>query len=155
MLGNYYNPQVSIDRINSQIAELEKLKAQLPQQPIQQAPITQNFQLAPSNKDVIRYANSIDEVKKDLVMGDTPYFAKDMSVLWVKNTQGVIKTYELSELVEKDEKDVKIDFLMAEIEELKKGIRENEQRITDVDEPVKDEKSTSVSTISKSSKKSR
>lgn len=154
MLGNYYNPQTSIDRINNQIAELERLKAQIPQQPIQQAPITQNFQLAPTSKDLIRYANSIDEVKKDIVIGDTPYFSKDMSVLWIKNTQNQIKTFELNELVEKDEKDVKIEFLMAEIEQLKKGVK-HEQCNTDVDESIKDEKSSSVSTISKSSKKSR
>ena len=156
MYNAYYNPQASIDRINNQIAELEKMKTQLPQTPIQQPTnLTQNFQLTPQvNNNQIRYASNIDEVKRDLVIGDTPYFAKDMSVLWVKNTQGTIKTYELNELVEKDEKDVKIEFLMAQINELKKGLN-NEQHNTDVDESIKDEKSTSVSTISKSSKKSK
>ena len=156
MYNAYYNPQASVDRINSQIAELEKLKSQIPQQPIQQPTnLTQNFQLtSPVNNNQIRYANNIEEVKKDLVIGDTPYFSRDMSILWVKNTQGAIKTYELNELIEKDEKDVKIEFLIAQIEELKKGLRD-EQRNTDVNDAVKDEKSTSVSTISKSTKKSK
>lgn len=156
MYNAYYNPQASVDRINSQIAELEKLKSQIPQQPIQQPTnLTQNFQLTPQvNNNQIRYANNIDEVKKDLVIGDTPYFSKDMSILWVKNTQGLIKTYELSELVEKDEKDVKIEFLMAQIEELKKGL-ENEKHNTDVDDAIKNEKPTSIPTISKPAKKSK
>lgn len=156
MYNAYYNPQASVDRINSQIAELEKLKSQIPQQPIQQPTnLTQNFQLSPQvNNNQIRYANNIDEVKKDIVIGDTPYFSKDMSILWVKNTQGNVKTYELNELIEKDEKDVRIDFLMAQIEELKKGLK-NEQHNTSVDDTVKDEKPTSVSTVSKSTKKSK
>ena len=153
MFTNYYNPQLSLDRINSQIAELEKLKAQIPQQPLQ-APITQNFQLTPTNREVMRYANSIEEVEKDIVLNDTPFFSKDMSVLWVKNTQGQVKTYQLEELVKKDEKDLKIEFLLAKIASLEEGSK-NEQCITNVDEPVKDEKSTSTSTISKSTKKSK
>ena len=122
-----YNPQASIDRINNQIAELEKMKATIP--PAPQTPITQNFQLAPS-KDVIKYAGSIDEVKKDIVIGDTPYFSKDLSVVWIKNTSGNIKTYELKEIVEKDEKDIMIDLLQAQINELK-GMIENEHITND------------------------
>ena len=111
----FYNPQISVDRINSQIAELEKLKAQIPN--IQ--PITQNFQLAPQN--AFRYANSIDEVQKEYVTGDTPFFSKDMSVLWTKNNNGEIRTFEINEVIQKDEKDLQIEFLQAQIDELKKG----------------------------------
>lgn len=155
MYNNPYMIQPTVDRINNQIAELEKMKQQM-QQPIQ-APtsLTQNFQLAPTNRELIKYASSIDEVKKDIVIGDTPYFSKDMSVVWIKKTDNTIKTYELTELVEKDEKDVKIEFLMAQIEKLKKGMKQNEQRNTDVDESIEDEKPSSVSTISKSTKKSK
>ena len=152
----YYNPQSSIDRINTQIAELERLKAQIPQQPIPQATnLTQNFQLAPNNREVIRYANSMEEVQKDVVIGDTPYFSKDMSVVWIKNINGDIKTYELSEIIAKDDKDLRIEYLQAQIEELKKGLKN--ESITNVDEPItkssESEKSTNVSTISKSTKK--
>jgi len=111
----FYNPQISVDRINSQIAELEKLKAQIPN--IQ--PITQNFQLAPQN--AFRYANSIDEVQKEYVTGDTPFFSKDMGVLWIKNNNGEIRTFEINEVIQKDEKDLQIEFLQAQIDELKKG----------------------------------
>ena len=130
---NVYNSQATVDRINAQMNELEKMKQQL-QQPVQQPTnLTQNFQLAPTNRDVIRYANSIDEVRRDMVIGDTPYFSKDMSVVWIKNTKGDIKTYELNEIIPKDEKDLQIDLLMSQIEELR-GMIKNEQSNTNVDE---------------------
>ena len=130
-----YNPQMNIDRINNQIAELEKMKAQIPQQiqqPQQPTNLTQNFQLAPNNRDVIRYAGSIDEVQRDTVMGDTPYFSRDLSVVWIKSAKGDIKTYELVEIIPKDEKDMQIDLLMTQIEELK-GMIQNERSTTNDD----------------------
>lgn len=131
---NQYNPQPSLDRINSQINELERMKQQLQQQSLQPIPtnLTQNFQLAPNNRELIKYATSIDEVQRDMVMGDTPYFAKDMSVVWIKNTKGEIKTYELTEIIAKDEKDIQIEYLMNQIEELKGKIN-YESNVTDVD----------------------
>ena len=166
---NPYNQQMNIDRLNEQINNLEKIKAQM-QQPMQQPTnLTQNFQLAPSSRDVIRYASSIDEVQRDMVIGDTPYFSKDMSVVWIKNTKGEIKIYELTEIIPKDEKDIQIEMLQAQIDELKKGMTTNEQHIANVistkdesntkwnDEEIgttiKNEKSTSVSRISTSKKK--
>lgn len=142
-----YNPQASLDRINTQIAELEKMKANLQQPPMAQPTnLTQNFQIAPTNREVIRYANTIDEVQRDMVIGDTPYFSRDMSVLWVKNTKGEIKTYELKEIVPQDEKDVEIAYLKAQIEELKKGINNYARtNVSNVDEPIKSEEPSNVS----------
>lgn len=148
-----YSPQASIDRINNQMAELERLKQQL-QQPQTPTNLTQNFQLAPTNRDVIKYATSIDEVQKDMVVGETPYFSKDMSVVWIKNTKGEIKTYELSEIIPKDNKDMQIEYLQAQIEELKKGMTKYESN-ADVDESIKDKKSSTVSTVSKPKAKSK
>jgi hypothetical protein len=149
-----YTNQVSLDRINAQISELEKMKSQM-QQPVQ-APtsLTQNFQLAPTNKEVIRYASSIDEVKKDLVIGDTPYFSKDMSVVWIKSTNGDIKAYELNEIVQKDEKDLKIDLLQTQIKELKEVIEEyGKSNDNDAYEPVESKEPTDVSNGRTSKKK--
>lgn len=153
-----YNSQANIDKLNEQINNLEKLKAQM-QQPVQQPTnLTQNFQIAPTNREVIRYANSMEEVQRDMVVGDTPYFAKDMSVVWVKNAKGEIKTYELNEIIPKDEKDLKIEYLQAQIEELKKGMKKYE-RNADVVEPVTDtnesEEPSTVPAVSKSNKKSK
>ena len=165
MYGNPYMPQTfnrqeAVDRINQQMNELERMKQQMQQPPQPQQPtnLTQNFQLTPTNNNVIRYATSIDEVNRDMVIGDTPYFSKDMSVVWIKNTKGEIKTYELTEIIPKDNKDIKIEYLEAQIEELKKGLRENESNaiIDDtITEPIKKSKSASVSTISKTTKKSK
>ena len=154
--SNLYNPQASLDRINSQIAELEKMKQQIPQQPqIPQATnLTQNFQLAPTNKDVIKYATSIEDVQRDIVVGDTPYFSNDMSIVWIKNTKGEIKTYELTEIIPKDNKDLQIEYLQAQIEELKKGMIHNEFN-ANVNESSENEKPTVATTISKSTKKSK
>ena len=165
-----YNSQANIDRLNEQINNLEKLKSQMQQQPQPQPTnLTQNFQLAPTSRDVIRYATSLEEVQRDMVIGDTPYFSKDMSVVWIKNVKGDIKTYELNEIIPKDEKDIQIEMLKAEIDELKKGLVNNEQSITNDDteqnetdttnddetirNTIKESKSSSVSRISTSKKK--
>lgn len=150
-----YNAQPSVDRINAQINELEKMKSQM-QQPVQ-APtsLTQNFQLAPTNRDVIKYASSIEEVNKDIVIGDTPYFSKDMSVVWIKNTKGEIRTYELNEIVQKDDKDIEIDMLKAQINELKGMITNAKSDDDNVNEPIESDKSTNVSNGRTSKAKSK
>ena len=151
MYSNIYNPQASIDRINNQVAELERMKQSIPQQPMQQ-PITQNFQLAPSNYEVIKYADSMEQVQKSIVIGDTPYFSKDMSIVWIKNAKGEIKTYELNEIIAKDEKDMQIEMLQAKLNELERKIV-NEPSYEYVDEPVEDEESSDVSSIRRNKKK--
>lgn len=127
---NAYNPQASLDRINNQIAELEKMKTQIPMQ--QPTNLTQNFQIAPTN-NVIKHAESMEEVQKNMVIGDTPFFSNDMSVVWIKSTNGEIKSYELKEIIQKDEKDIQIEYLQAQIEELKKEVNKDESN-TNVNE---------------------
>lgn len=163
---NMYNPQASIDKLNEQINNLEKMKAQM-QQPQQPTNLTQNFQLAPTSRDVIRYATSIDEVQRDMVIGETPYFSKDMSVVWIKNLKGEIRTYELKEIVPLDEKDMQIKYLQSQIEELK-GKIDNVSNVSNVNaeqnatntsaddkrigEPIESTKSANVSKVSRGKK---
>ena len=158
MYGNSYmntiSQQANLDRINAQINELEKMKHQL-QQPIQQPTnLTQNFQLAPTNRDVIKYASSFEEVESEAVIGDTPYFSKDMSVVWIKNVKGEIKTFELNEIIPRDEKDIQIEMLQAKIKELERK-NVNEQIYRYDDESIEDEKSSNVSIPRTSTKKSK
>lgn len=165
----YYNNQANLDRLNNQIAELEKIKMQM-QQPIQQPTnLTQNFQLAPSNRDIIKYASSMEEVQKEMVVGDTPYFSKDMSVVWIKNTKGEIKTFELTEIIPKDEKDIQIELLQNQVNELRKEMKKYDEHFTNASEPknttdtqwydetngepIKEDKPTSVQRISRSKTK--
>jgi len=151
-----YNYQANLDRINNQIAELEKMKNQISSNPLPQPTnLTQNFQLAPTNNSSIRFANSIEDVKKEIVGVSTPFFSNDLSVVWIKNIKGDIKAYEMKEIVEKDEKDIKIDYLTARIEELERKL-EDESNTTinkPVEEPIKDEESSSSSNVRASKKK--
>ena len=153
MYVNPYNQQNNLDRINYQIAELEKMKQQM-QQPISQ-PITQNFQLAPTNHDVIKYANSMEDVEKSVVVGDTPFFSKDMSVVWIKNTKGEIKAYELTEIIPKDNKDLMIESLQAQINEMKGMIRNAKSNDEYVDESIESSQSSDVSISNTSSKRKK
>ena len=156
MYNNVFGQQ-NLDRVNEQIRQLEAIRNQM-QQPVQPTNLTQNFQLAPSNRDVIKYASSMEEVQREMVVGDTPYFSKDMSVVWIKNTKGDIKIYELNEIIPKDEKDLKIEYLQAQIEELKKGMKKNESiaSVSEYDSTTsEDEEPTSISKPSKFNKKSK
>ena len=166
-----FNPnlgqQTLNERIDNQIAQLNQMKEQIKNN-AQQPAINQTFQLAPTNNHTMRYANTIDDVNKETVYFDTPFFSKDMSVLWIKNVKGDIKTYELNEIIPKDAKDMQIEFLQAQINELK-GKIENDANVSNVnaeqdttntatnDEPVrtttKKNKSTSVQKVSGSEEK--
>lgn len=150
------NQQSINERIDNQIAQLQQMKEQMKNN--QPTAINQTFQLAPTHQGGMRYANTIDDVNKEIVYADTPFFSKDMSVLWLKNNKNEIKTYELNEIIPRDEKDIKIDFLMAQIEELKKGINKYESD-DDVDESITDtaksKEPSNVSNVSKSTKKSK
>jgi hypothetical protein len=136
---------------------------------VQPPNINQTFQISPNQNTGIKYANSIDEVQSDMTAGESPFFSKDMSVVWIKNSKGEIRTFELNEIVPKDEKDLQIEFLQAQIDELKKGMIVNEQHITNGistkdttstssdDESngttIEESKSTSVQRVSTSKKK--
>lgn len=145
------------DQIDGQINQLVNMKNQLKNnQNNQQQPtaINQTFQLSP-NSNGIKYANSIDDVNKETVFFDTPFFSKDLSVLWIKNAGGDIKAYELNEIIQKDEKDVQIELLQAQVNELK-GMIENERNNTNVDEPEIAEDTTTIDKpIRKSTKTSK
>lgn len=147
---NAYNPQYTKDKIDNEIAKLQQMKDQLNQQP-QTPSINQTFQLAPTGYG-LRYAKSIDDVNKEMVYAETPFFSNDLSVLWLKNPKGNIKTFELNEIVPKDEKDLIIENLQNQLNEIREEIRNAKPINTNVDEPSENEQSTNVSN-NKSSKK--
>lgn len=160
-----YNQQSLNDRIDNQIAQLQQMKEQFKNN--QQPAINQTFQLAPTNNHTMRFVNTIEDVNKEMVYVDTPFFSKDMSVLWVKNSKGDVKSYELNEIVAKDERDLLIDALMLQIDDLKGRIN-NDANVTNVDakqpstnttrddetdgDATQSTKSTSISKISRSKK---
>lgn len=139
------------DQIDNQINQLVGMRNQIKNNVMQQSnqqhqqppAINQTFQLAPNGAGGIRYVNSIDDVNKETVFFDTPFFSKDLTVLWIKTASGDIKAYELSEIVQKDEKDLQIEFLTARLNQLE-GMMKNEQPNSNVNET---KISTSTSTI--------
>lgn len=161
---NGLNQQNMYEQIDGQINQLQQMKEQLKNNN-QQPAINQTFQLAPNGHGGIRYVNSIDDVSKETVFIDTPFFSKDLSVVWIKNSKGDIKAYELNEIVQKDEKDLQIDLLVAKISELEGMIKNEQSNTNDIKSEdanntstnddttrrtVKESKSTSISRVSKS-----
>lgn len=154
--GQYYmqNLQDMRDRIDNQMKQYQQNQMQM-QQPQMPTNLTQNFQLAPqptNNEIQAKYVNNIDDVKNTFVMTTGLFVNKDMNTLWFKNVNGDIRTFNLQEIIEQDEKDIEIQRLRNEIENMK-GMIMNEPRITNVDEQIADEKSTKLQSNKRSNAK--
>lgn len=127
---NPYNNQIYMQDLQNMRDKIDRQMQMANQNSQNPTPITQNFQLAPnSSNNGIKYANSIEDVKKELVFADTLFVNKEYTQLWLKNASGEVKTYNLEELIELDPKDRKIAELEAKIDMLVKE-RENEQYVS-------------------------
>lgn len=118
---NYYmqDLQNMKDRIDRTMQQYAQTQTQM-QQPMQ--PITQNFQIAPSqtqNELEARFVNNVDEVKNIFVMRTGIFTTKDFSTIFVKDINGNIRTFNTEEVLDVDERDLEIRNLRKEIEELK------------------------------------
>lgn len=136
------------DRIDKQLQQMQSYN-----QPQQIPNINQTFQLAPSqNNNGVKYAESIDDVKKELVFCDTLFVNKEYKKMWLKNARGETKEYELIQIVEQDPSALKIEELTAnndalkkEINELKKVIENAKSNNEPINDTVKKSKSSSIS----------
>ena len=133
--NNQFNPFANQNNIQQmeQIRDQWDQKIQLAQQQqqnqmqqpqVQQQPsVTQNFQLAPttSNNSELegRYAENIDEVKNTFVMKTGIFATKDYSTVWVKDVSGNIKIFKTEEIIPRDEKDMQIQALQDELNNMK------------------------------------
>lgn len=133
MFNPYFNQQYQQDLINMrERIDRQLQQSQNPPQMQQPVPITQNFQLAPNqNQNGIKYVNSIDDVKKELVFVDTLFVDKEYTQLWLKNALGEVKTYKLEPIIELDEKDRKIAELTAKIDMLESEMKNSESSTND------------------------
>lgn len=118
---NGFNPQtLDIDRQiqeeRNKMAELERRKMQLMYG--QPTILNQTIQTG-SQASGVRYAESIDEVKREMIFMDTLFVNRAFTNMWYKTPTGGIRTYILEEFIPKDEKDIKIEKLENEIKELK------------------------------------
>ena len=129
---NGFNPQIyNIDRQiqeeRAKMAELERQKIQAYSQP---TILNQTIQTGPGGQGV-RYAESIDDVKREMIFADTLFVNKAFTNMWFKSPNGNIKTYLLEEFIPKDEKDLQIEALKRELEDLKKEIKDEPNRSRD------------------------
>ena len=127
---NPYSNQMYMQDLQGLRDRIDRQMQMANQNQPQATPITQNFQLAPNQNNGIKYVNSIDDVRKELVFADTLFVNKEYTQLWLKNASGEVKTYELKEIIELDEKDRKIADLEAKIDMLIKE-KENEQYVSE------------------------
>lgn len=160
-----YNPNLMQQNINekidNEIAKLQQMKNHNTNQPA----INQTFQLAP-NSNGIKFANDIEEVQKEFVINETPFINKDYSTLWLKNAKGEIRIFELNEVIPKDDKDILIEKLQSQINNLSNQIKEmnyvksndengNEYESEPIIESIKSTKSSNVSSNRTSKSKSK
>ena len=155
-MQNMQDLQNMKERIDKQMQQMQQFNQnQMQQQPIPQ--INQSFQLAPnpsSNELESKYVNSIDEVKGIFVMKTGVFLDKDLNNLWIKNTDGDIRTFELNEIIQTDPKDREIAMLKKQIEEMKEMIS-NESNVNNSDNDGADEskKSSRISARKQSNAK--
>lgn len=146
--NSYYmqNLQNQRDFLDSQIKQMQQNQQPTPTN------LTQNFQIAPQQQSISElegaYAQTIDEVKNRFVSKTGIFTNKDFSTIWIKDTEGNIRTFRTEELIELDDKDKEIFMLRKEIGNLKEEIKNantNSKYITNNDEPNESKKSTRVS----------
>lgn len=146
--GQYYmqNLQDMRDRIDNQIKSYQQTQMQQPQMPTN---LTQNFQITPqtNNSEIqAKYVTNINDVKNTFVMTTGIFVNKEMNTLWLKNINGDIRTFNLQEIIEQDEKDIEIQNLRNELERMKGMIfNANESVNADVDESITSSKPKGVS----------
>lgn len=104
-----------MEQARGQLQQLDQMPMQQPMSPV---PITQNFQISPQSNNPndlqSSYVNNIDEVRNIFMQKNGVFVNKDLSNMWFKNTEGKIRTFTITEIIEKDEKDIEIDNLKKE-----------------------------------------
>lgn len=153
---NPYNPNYIMqewqnmkDRIDKNMQNYQQVQNQFmqPQPPMPQPQIHQSFQLAPQNsfsEIQAKYVSDINDVKNTFVMSLGMFLNKEMTTLWLKNINGEIRTFSLNEIIEQDPKDIEINNLKQELENMKLLVSENK---------VKEEKEDIPRVLTKNTKK--
>lgn len=145
---NPYNPnyimqewQSMKDRIDKNMQNYQQVQNQFMQPQQMPTSLTQNFQLAPQNANPNElqsaYVNNIDEVKNIFMTKNGIFINKDLTSAWFKDTEGKVRTFSLIEVIEKDEKDIEIENLKNEINQMRSLLL---QKNNTVEEPKKKNK---------------
>ena len=150
-MQNMQDLQNMREKIDRQMQQMQQLNQNQMQQQPQIPQVNQTFQLAPNptnNELESKYVNNIDEVKNTFVMKTGVFVNKDFTSMWVKTTDGNIKTYELNEVIQQDPKDVEINNLKQELQRMKEMINyANESNVdnSDYDESNESKNATKLS----------
>ena len=120
-----FNPMLQYEQSLKSI--IDQANGQLNQ--LHTSPITQNFQLSPINNFKIIAAR--EDVDKEMVLNDTYFLSKDLKDFWIKNSRGDVRSFELNEIIPKDEKDILIEKLQKQIEEMRRDDRTTNEHIAE------------------------
>lgn len=143
---------------------VEKSKEQYINRFQQQPTLNQTIQVTPTPNQTIgiKHVKNASEVNNELVMAETSFILDDYSTLFIKNARGEIRTFEMKEIIPKDEKDILIEKLTKENEKLKGMIidesaneNDNEQFSTELNESIKTKTTSNVSVPRASKAKSK
>ena len=121
-MQNFQELQNMRDRIDQQMRQMQQ-----PMQNQNTPAINQTFQITPNNQTTVndlegKFVKSIDDVKNTLVLKTGVFLNSDYTLAWIKDASGNIRTFELIEQVELDEKDKQIIELQRQKENLT-GVR--------------------------------
>lgn len=145
-MQNMQDLQNMREKIDRQMQQVQQMNQNQMQQQPQIPQVNQTFQLAPNptnNELESKYANNIDEVRNTFVMKTGLFVNKDFTSMWVKTTDGNIKTYELNEVIQQDPKDIEINNLKKELQRMKEMIS-NESNGNNTDNNGADESKKSA-----------
>ena len=168
--SNGYNQQINnipqtnnydeyIKYLDKEKERVEKSKEQYINR-YQQQPtvINQTFQSSPNGIVGLKHVNSIEDAEKELTVVETAFVKDDYMQLFIKNAKGEIRTFDMFEVIPKDEKDEIIEQLRSENEKLKGMIKNesanatnDEECDTTIDKPTKTKTTSNVS-VSRTSK---
>lgn len=143
-MQNMQDLQNMREKIDNQMRQMQQLNQNQMQQQPQIPQVNQTFQLAPNpnnNELESKYVNNIDEVKGIFVMKTGVFLNKELNTLWIKNTNGDIRTFELNEIIPQDPKDIEINNLKLELQRMREMI--NYGNKSDVDNTDYDESNES------------
>lgn len=137
---------------------VEKTKEQYMSRYQQPTVINQTFQSSPNSVAGLKHVNSIEDAEKELTVVETAFVKDDYMQLFIKNAKGEIRTFDMFEVIPKDEKDEIIEQLRSENEKLKGMIKNesanatnDEECDTTIDKPTKTKATSNVS-VSRTSK---
>lgn len=122
---NYYNPMYNINKLDDQIRQLQDLKNQYQQAPIQNF-INSNIPVEMEAK----YLKPNEKVEDIIIMNKTLFIDETNSKIYVKEKDGTIsKTYDI--IIPKTEEQLKIEELSNKNEILSQKLEEMEKKLNE------------------------